>query len=297
MIDVRRLRRSLNFRGVRAQHAIDNSHVLALVGSHQFEYSYTHAGPIGQLGDNGHLQSDVGVNDEIIDNGDGTFTVNGRTGTSDTNVNNLFIGDSYELSGDLLDLTVTPLQDTGSVEIFVDGKLVTAQEAVNIITPTQPDCGTDTDCGANQACVDGHCLDIPEREPECSTDSGCGAGEVCVDGVCVVQPECDPECIGDDECSGDGECINGVCVTPPACQPECSGDSHCATGEICHDGMCITEPEPPACQPECSSNGECASGEICHDGMCISDPGDDGIVEAGTAGLLLIVAIVAYLFT
>jgi Cys-rich repeat protein len=50
------------------------------------------------------------------------------------------------------------------------------------------ECVREVDCGADQECRDGSCVDVPP--PECTVDGDCPEGQSCDAGRCITPPEC-----------------------------------------------------------------------------------------------------------
>lgn len=137
-------------------------------------------------------------------------------------------------------------------------------------------------CGADGQTYSNACLAACARQdvvsdgacptPECRTDADCDASEACVGGSCVV-----PSCRADGDCPGDASCRGGTCVAP-ACRidgdcapgetcvegqcrvPACRTDGDCAPGLRCEDGLCAVD--------RCANDLECGAGRACLDGVC-----------------------------
>lgn len=164
----------------------------------------------------------------------------------------------------------------------------------------EPDCYSDSDCGACEECSGGECIlpsgacasdsDCDAGEtcescecapPECTSDSDCGQGYVCEDYECIFE-ETGPECVSDSDCVNCEECSDGECVLPTG---SCISDSDCAgEGETCESCICI----PPECAddsdcigdghscinyectpPECTVDSDCGAGGACESYSCI----------------------------
>jgi len=91
-------------------------------------------------------------------------------------------------------------------------------------------------CGANRACLTGHC------HVTCDAASDCPIGQICQAAVCVDDPSPQsPECVFDANCTALGQqakCINGYC------HPLCTEDANCGPAEICHVGVCMPDYRP-----------------------------------------------------
>ena len=133
-----------------------------------------------------------------------------------------------------------------------------------------PGCTTSEDCGTDQLCVDGECVDMGN----CTSDADCQAP---LDRCRTATGEC-VQCLGDDDCTRAEHCVAYTCregcasdadcgEPTPFCDlatevcAECLSDGHCADGEVCNEGAC----GPP---PTCEQDDDCARGEICEDGAC-----------------------------
>lgn len=98
------------------------THVVSIAGNGSFEYTITVDGSIARMTSNGHLSSES--SDQMTTNQDGTVTVMGNDGDST-------MGDSWEISGNVLDFQVTPVD--GDPTVFLDGLSTTADDVVNRI--------------------------------------------------------------------------------------------------------------------------------------------------------------------
>lgn len=132
--------------------------------------------------------------DDVIDNGDGTMTVEGVTGDPPGS------GDTWVVDGSVLSFTFTD----GSAAIFWDGDAVVPSD---FPLPPPSGCAGDTDCPTGMVCEDGTCVD---SAPGCTGDSDCPTGEVCDSGSCV--PATQPECSGDSDCPSGMVCLDGECI-------------------------------------------------------------------------------------
>lgn len=139
-----------------------------------------------------------------------------------------------------------------------------------------PECVGDQDCGFNQVCNAGTCVD----GVRCFDDSECGAGEICEgftcepgectqDTDCGIRQICDanrcvrPECRRDTDCPGNERCDLGRCVE------SCNVDSDCGDAfSICVSSACV-----PA---ECLRDDQCAADESCNNGRCVAGSGGGG---------------------
>ena len=166
--------------------------------------------------------------------------------------------------------------------------------------PTSP-CHSDSECGSDQICKYGVCVDPDEPCSDPFAQCGgascidtwtnpkhcggcgieCGPGEHCSDGTCsCMEPlvSCGGECLhvdsdrdhcGDCEtsCLPDAYCDHGECVPFPCSEglTDCDGDCVNLQSDRQNCGGC-----GQVCEPhEFCSGGEC--GHICHDGFTFCD--------------------------
>ncbi|MFT4703196.1 MAG: hypothetical protein ACI81R_000885 [Bradymonadia bacterium] len=148
--------------------------------------------------------------------------------------------------------------DCGGDEICEAGECVEA--------PTD-ECSTDRDCPEPEVCVAGSCASLGT----CAEDADCGAGEVCEDGLCAAELSCSR----DRDCTEGQACVEGECVDP---EVECATDRDCSESEVCIDGDCIT----PAVREECDFSSDCEDG-ACIDGLCRAECGADSDCNADEA--------------
>jgi hypothetical protein len=158
----------------------------------------------------------------------------------------------------------------------------------------ETECTVDEDCGENETCVEGECI---ETEPECEEDSDCAQNQTCVNGTCT---EIQPECINDSDCEVNETCVNGTCTE---IEPECTGNQTriCYTGPpetedvgLCHGGLeycennewnvtCVDEVTPV--DETCNNEDDDCDGETDEGnpgGGASCDTGEQGICADGT---------------
>jgi hypothetical protein len=120
-------------------------------------------------------------------------------------------------------------------------------------------------CGAEQVCVTGQCVDVPDQCPcpletycdlglgkcviGCTRDEECDEGRICD----PIKRECAPGCREDADCGGGQICEGLVCIAG------CRTDATCGPMEIC-DAM--------SCRQGCNTDGECPAGQICDATVC-----------------------------
>jgi hypothetical protein len=149
------------------------------------------------------------------------------------------------------------------------------------VTPGQPECTVDSDCGANEICQNGVCVPEP---PECTVNNDCGLNETCQNGECVPN---NFECAGDDDCDDNEQCQVGECVCPSVLGGECV--VRCDPQTDC-PGICTCQATFPGIgQPRvvcvdqtfdfcagaigCDQIDECPAGSICAFTTCDSPAG------------------------
>ncbi|MHB9285890.1 right-handed parallel beta-helix repeat-containing protein [Halobacteriales archaeon Cl-PHB] len=93
----------------------EQSHEFLIRSDASIDYEFTATGPVEKRLDNGK-DSAEGGNDDVVDNGDGTYTVAGFTGNG--------YGDGYAVQGEVVEFS--PM--VGDFELVFDGQTVTASE-------------------------------------------------------------------------------------------------------------------------------------------------------------------------
>ena len=188
-----------------------------------------------------------------------------------------------------------------------DGEVCDPQRRACIGT----DCTTGADCGPNQTCAGGRCLD----STGCTTALDCPDGQSCLDGQCF-----DGECSADRHCPNPLTCVDHVCIPPEGCivgQVRCNANTvvTCLAGgqeveELCAMGsICLETDGTGACHPviceagqrqcadtdtvsACNMTGtametvDCGPGQICADGACGAvpcEPFEIGCADDNTA--------------
>lgn len=145
------------------------------------------------------------------------------------------------------------------------------------------DCTFDTDCGANEVCLQ-PTGDSNRCVTECTDDAtACATGEECHprfpnsgepdQSACIPS---DLECTADSQCPGDVTCDtdNSVCMIGEGTE-DCTEDADCDTGETCNTdtGMCESD-------TGCTEDADCDTGEVCNDdGMCVPGQVEYFVVE------------------
>jgi len=125
--------------------------------------------------------------------------------------------------------------------------------------PDTPECQNDSDCGANQVCQDGRCVDKPApsdpcENVECFNDGTCNDGSCdCVNGYTGTSCEIAPQCNDSKPCTSPKQCENYICVCPMIgslneCQEvqKINGcdqlvnktNATCGTNGFCSNGAC-----------------------------------------------------------
>ncbi|WP_170229273.1 hypothetical protein [Polyangium fumosum] len=156
-----------------------------------------------------------------------------------------------------------------------------ACEASQCVPQNPAACGTDADCsalGAGYACVSGVCTAPADQ---CTDQTQCPANNKCVDGKCT------PACNDNADCDGGYTCDPvGVCTVPAK---PCTITNDCGSAdEVCVDGACVPRSQMGMCPPGdvwvengcipnqtaafyCNQDGvqdACAAGSICLHHAC-----------------------------
>jgi len=167
------------------------------------------------------------------------------------------------------------------------------------------ECQVDTDCGADEHCLDFRCSPPCNSQLDCDASSTCDSGfcrkvlcdssgrcdtwgwqpilgsldclyEPCpnsdlMPGVCALERQC-VECIVDNDCEGNEYCaIYAKCVEIPECGPETW--KTCATFQECVDGKCIRG---------CEDDNDCYYGYCTPEKYCFYERcGPDGTCPDG----------------
>ena len=153
----------------------------------------------------------------------------------------------------------------GSCVSFCAGVTCTDGETCDPSTGRCIDPCDDVECGRDEICIDGNCL-----EDNCEL-IGCPEGQRCELGFCIEDPctniTCgeqsfcrDGECVfscAELSCSFSQSCLDGQCISSL-----CNG-IRCASDQICIDGVC----ERDTCNPDA-----CDTNERCILGRCVADP-------------------------
>jgi len=129
-----------------------------------------------------------------------------------------------------------------------------------------PSCTRDSDCEADERCVDGTCAPAP--------DGGGGEMDAATGRDAGARDAGGPECTTDEEC-GDGVCLEGDCC---AAEDAVCGTACCAGGETCFAGACVVPGD------SCVTSADCAGGEYCELALGEGPSGDAGVPMDGGAG-------------
>ncbi len=125
-------------------------------------------------------------------------------------------------------------------------------KCLNATCVTPPNqCADETQCAANEQCVQGACT------PSCSGTVACPTGYSCDlnVGVCTGNPNACSVPAG--VCGSNGICIEGHCDT------KCGPNNSCGNGLVCVNGGCMPNEKPNfLCNVE-GTQDACASGSIC----------------------------------
>ncbi|MEM6290935.1 MAG: hypothetical protein AAGA54_06700 [Myxococcota bacterium] len=146
-------------------------------------------------------------------------------------------------------------------------------------------CGQSSECGSDEACVNGLCqieCTLATANEDCSL-GGQGASFIaCINGVCTSACQ-----LNDDICPGEQACTEIPVLSDQlgagVCMQECSDDS-CPDGEACLEGFCAQ-----TCDP--TDPASCADGQICLAGFCAPEEiaetsltGESATTETATDG-------------
>lgn len=163
-----RVRSANPFGGGRSRQTGMSGHRLMIMANGHTEYTAEVDGNAEKHG--GVFQSES--NDSIIDQGD-TTVIEGETGCA-TPDSGCYHGDTFLIEGNLTGLDVVP-DDGVNAAVLVDGEQMTASRAVENISPPDPECTTNGDCGEGMECQNNECVEVesdpgPEPEPDPSGD-------------------------------------------------------------------------------------------------------------------------------
>lgn len=173
----------------------------------------------------------------------------------------------------------------------IDPRLVELRLSVPEIIQPDADCESDSECGEDQRCVRGECLN------GCQNDSDCSSGQTCIvytdgHGVCE-NPRSSSSCESDDDCSGSSVCLNPGEPDSMCQDPELGQNGHgCVDDTRCEEGLdCVEVSGHHWCTDgevgsRCHDNNDCDS-NTCNNNFCAETAGvgarDNG-VECDTNG-------------
>ena len=174
--------------------------------------------------------------------------------------------------------------------------------------PDTPECQNDSDCGANQVCQGGRCVDKPApsdpcKNVECFNGGTCNEGSCdCVNGYTGTSCEIAPQCNDSKPCTLPKQCENYICVCPMIgslneCQEvqKINGcdqlvnktNATCGTNGFCSNGACSECTSPKVVNT--AKNG-CVCPKIEHCGMyddaCKCASCDEGYVVDETGSCI-----------
>lgn len=125
---------------------------------------------------------------------------------------------------------------------MIDPRVVVVIGAMALLTaacgPKYPSCETDSDCQAQEYCVNSRCQ-------QCRDHADCPDELACKDGACAQVPGF---CRSSDDCGGGQVCRDHRCSP-------CLAAGDCADGMACIDGACVPS--------ECASDADCPAGLAC----------------------------------
>ncbi len=144
----------------------------------------------------------------------------------------------------------------------------------NMETNRCSECLVHADCGDDQACTNGVCVDVP-----CADSNACDTASINPDTrVCDHRRSAAPGC-----CLADAECGDGFCpIVGDACV-ECRNSADCAGSESCTNGACVAVACGPVneCDVPAVVNHQCTHARRA--GCCLDDSGcAAGVCEIAT---------------
>jgi hypothetical protein len=113
-------------------------------------------------------------------------------------------------------------------------------------------CADETQCGANEQCVQGVCT------PSCSATTTCSSGYSCDanNSVCTGNPNACT--VPGGACGTNGICVEGHCDS------KCGPNNSCGAGLVCVNGGCMpNEKANFICTGTDGTQSECSTGSIC----------------------------------
>ena len=146
--------------------------------------------------------------------------------------------------------------------------------------PDTPECQNDADCGANQVCQDGRCVDKPApsdpcENVECFNDGTCNDGSCdCVNGYTGTSCEIAPQCNDTIACASPKQCENYICVCPTIANCKTLNNSTCVCN-LCEDGYAwnaatkLCEEQKTKCGSyTCPTGWTCKTGDVLGTQVC-----------------------------
>lgn len=138
-------------------------------------------------------------------------------------------------------------------------------------------CTVDSQCGANQRCLEGACQTVSsscDPQQACATPTGSFCAESC------------PTCTSGERCCMDNgfgqcQCFCGLSCAGPSCAAEgvdpgpvgrsCSSEADCLCGESCAGGTCQAGPLVAHCfsASDCGQARASCSSDSCVNGRCV----------------------------
>ena len=169
----------------------------------------------------------------------------------------------------------------GNNIVYVSGVAKAVCQILIQIQPTDAyETITDGDLNALTTCADTQAMAFGSKEtaegpdtPECQNDADCGANQVCQDGRCVDKPApSDPcenvECFNDGTCNdGSCDCVNGYTGTSCEIAPQCNDTIACASPKQCENYICVC---PTIANCKTLNNSTCVC-NLCEDGYEVVD--------------------------
>lgn len=186
---------------------------------------------------------------------------------------------------DATDVAADAPEDTTEPELDV---VVDVADVVD--TTVEPECETIFDCGENQFCMDGECIDdVPPDLCE-GRDDGvmgeiCTAAADCCNGLCLGNPvsgigSCTDFCDSFADCNPLGSPFDLFCYNTGASGRLCAQSDYldsCGSADDCLGGRCLVSNSRRGCTWDCRSSADCPGGEVC--GLVAFGNGAGGVTD------------------
>jgi hypothetical protein len=143
-------------------------------------------------------------------------------------------------------------------------------------TPDVPECETIFDCGENETCISGTCVEdiLPdecEGREDGVTGETCTAAANCCNGLCLGNPvsgigSCSAFCDSFDDCNPLGSPYDLFCYNTGPSGRLCAQSDYldsCGSADACLGGRCLVSNSRRGCSWDCRSSADCPGGEVC----------------------------------